>query len=72
MKNTKIEIWTERPTNPQRGIAEIYVSGGQFKYIKKTCVGRIYRKHLSQADAMRLMHAIERAIIDFNSQQSPD
>ena len=72
MKHPKPKIWTERPANPQLGIAEIYVLGGRFKYIEKTCVGRIYQKHLSQSDALRLMHAIERAIVDFADQKSTD
>jgi hypothetical protein len=59
-------IWVERSMHdhPTRGVAEIYVDGGRLSYVKKTCVGRIFQKHLDRNTITRLINTIERALID--------
>lgn len=58
------KIWIENPGRASRakGIAEIYIEGGQFPSDKKTCIGRIYRKHLSDRAAARIVQEIEKAL----------
>ena len=62
------KIWIENPGRASRakGIAEIYVEGGALSYIKKTCIGRIYKKHLSEHAANRIISEIEKALSIFS------
>lgn len=58
--------WVERTAQSRKCIAEIYVSGGQFSYMKKTCVGRIFAKHLSPDELVKFLHSIENAVMQIN------
>ncbi len=64
-KNAKT-YWIERTVQSRKCIAEIYVSGGQFSYMKKTCVGRIFAKHLAQDELVKFLHSIENAVMQMN------
>lgn len=65
-KKTFDSIWIERLPNPKpgKGIAEIYVNGGRTTTVKKTCVGRIFGRHLSEEVRIKLISTIEKALLD--------
>lgn len=67
-------IWIENPGRSSRakGIAEIYVEGGAFSYVKKTCIGRIYKKHLSEHTANRIIQEIEKALTIFSCHENSE
>lgn len=66
VKKPFTRIWIERSMshNPVRGIAEIYVDGGRLSYVEKTCIGRIFQKHLDHNVITRLINTVEKALID--------
>ena len=45
-----------------RGIAEIYIDGGAFSYIQRTCICRIYQKHLDNKTAGQIVSKIAAAL----------
>ena len=59
-----MKIWIEDTgrSSGSKGIAEIFINGGPFSYVNKTCIGRIYRKHLSDRTAARIIQEIEKAL----------
>jgi hypothetical protein len=70
-KNTKT-YWVERTAQSRKCVAEIYVSGGQFSYMEKTCVGRIFAKHLSPDELVKFLHSIENAVMAMNKSADSD
>lgn len=62
-----IRIWIERcNSRGSKGIAEIYVEGGAMKYERKTCIGRLFQKHLTGEQAKAFVERIEKAIKKFD------
>ena len=60
----EMKIWIEHfpAKRASRGLAEIYVDGGAMKYLTRTCIGRIYQKHLPEHTADRIIQEIEKTI----------
>ena len=52
----------QHPPRAAKGIAEIFIEGGEFSYIKKTCVCRIYQKHLGDSEAQEIVSRIAKAL----------
>lgn len=59
-----MKIWIEHfpAKKASKGLAEIYVDGGAMKYLTRTCIGRIYQKHLPKHTADRIIQEIEKTI----------
>lgn len=66
VKKTFESIWVERLPNPKpgKGIAEIYVDGGRTTTVKKTCVARVFGRHLDEKMRVKLVSTIEKALQD--------
>jgi len=60
-----MNIWIEKNKDGSggcKGYAEIFVSGGRFSYIDMTCIGRLYKAHLSDEQIDTLYNAVAEAL----------